>query len=309
MSLPPIICLMGPTAAGKTPLAVELAQHLPVDIISVDSTLVYRGMDIGTAKPDAQTLALAPHRLIDIRDAQEIYSAGEFRTDALNEIKHSHAKQRIPLLVGGTMLYFRVLQQGLADLPPADLAWRAQLNARAAIVGWESLHQELLSIDPIAAGRIHPSDTQRIQRALEVFYLTNKTISAWQEDATEPLAECKVINIGLIPTDRVQLHARIAQRFEAMLAAGFLAEAESLYRRGDLQPDLPSMRAVGYRQAWSYFAGEITQAEMTERAIIATRQLAKRQLTWLRSWSHLITLDPFASDTFAKVKALIHAYL
>ncbi len=307
--LPTVFCLMGPTASGKTPLAVQLAQVLPIDIISVDSTLVYRGMDIGTAKPDAETLRIAPHRLIDIRDPSEIYSAGDFRIDALREIKESIARQRIPFLVGGTMLYFRVLQQGLAALPPANIEVRAKLTARAEQEGWAALHQALMQIDKHAAERIHPSDTQRIQRALEVYLLTNKTITDWQQNETEPLAGFKLVNIGLMPTDRAMLHERIAQRFEAMLAAGFLQEAESFYKRSDLNRDLPSMRAVGYREAWQYFAEELTHAEMIERAIIATRQLAKRQLTWLRSWPNLVAFDSLNRDSFTQIKALIQSHL
>lgn len=282
---------MGPTAAGKTPLAIEMVQRFPYEIISVDSAMVYRGMDIGTAKPDVATLKIAPHRLIDIADPKDSYSAGQFRTEALSNIHEIIARGNIPLLVGGTMLYFRVLQQGLANLPSADPAIRAELQARAEQIGWEALHAELNKADPLAAQRIHPNDSQRIQRALEIFILTNKTISAWQTENTHPLSEFTVLNIGLAPTDRARLHERIARRFDAMLDAGFIQEVEQLYARGDLSEELPSIRSVGYRQAWHYLEGKINKDEMREQAIIATRQLAKRQLTWLRPWPALQWFD------------------
>lgn len=275
---------MGPTASGKTPLAVELVQRFPCEIISVDSAMVYRGMNIGTAKPDAATLRIAPHRLIDIRDPAEAYSAGEFRTDALREIDAVLAKQKIPLLVGGTMMYYRVLQQGLAALPRADASVRDRLQQRADQEGWEALHAELARFDPDAAARIHPRDNQRIQRALEVYELTGKTITAWQTEGTKPLSAYQIHSLALLPMDRTWLHERIALRFDQMLAQGFMEEVQTLYARGDLTPDLPSIRSVGYRQAFAHLAGECNFAEMREKAITATRQLAKRQLTWLRSW-------------------------
>ena len=289
--LPPVICLMGPTAAGKTPLAVELVQRFPCEIVSVDSAMVYREMNIGTAKPDAQLLKIAPHRLIDICDPREAYSAGQFRQDALREIADIVAHKKIPLLVGGAMLYFRVLQQGLAALPTANETIRAALQTRADKEGWDALHAELMRVDPDAANRIHPRDTQRIQRALEVYQLTGKTITAWQADDTNPLADYRVYNLAIAPSDRAWLHERIALRFQQMLDLGFVEEVEHLYARGDLTADLPSMRSVGYRQMWDYFAGASTYDEMRDKAIAATRQLAKRQLTWLRSWDEMKWFD------------------
>ncbi|SRR5579883_3003737 len=301
LSSTPVICLMGPTASGKTPLAVELVQRFPCEIISVDSAMVYRGMDIGTAKPGAEILAQAPHRLIDILDPNLPYSAGQFRLDALREIQEIIAKGKIPLLVGGTMLYFRVLMQGLAPLPPANAVLRAQLQMRADVEGWQALHANLAKVDPIAAKRIHPQDSQRIQRALEVYELTGKTITAWQVEETSPLSHYRLYSLALIPSDRARLHQRIALRFRQMLAQGFVAEVEDLYHRGDLSADLPSIRSVGYRQAWAYLSGEINETEMQEQAIAATRQLAKRQLTWLRSWPEVILFDSEADDIVGKV--------
>jgi tRNA dimethylallyltransferase len=286
-----IICLMGSTASGKTQLAVQLVQQFPLEIISVDSAMVYRGLDIGTAKPDAETLKLAPHRLIDIADPAEPYSAGQFRIDALREIEDVLARGKTPLLVGGTMLYFRVLQQGLAKLPPANQVLREQIRHRGEQEGWAALHAELAKIDNAAASRINPQDTQRIQRALEVYQLTGTPISNWQASDTAPLANYQIQNIGLMPSDRALLHARIEQRFDAMLAAGFEEEVKKLFHRTDMHIDLPSMRSVGYRQMWRYLADEITQAEMREQAIAATRQLAKRQMTWLRSWPEVTLFD------------------
>jgi tRNA dimethylallyltransferase len=300
-----IICLMGPTASGKTPLAVELVQKFPCEIISVDSAMVYRGMDIGTAKPDAATLHLAPHRLIDIADPKEIYSAGQFRKDALREIEEIVAQEKIPLLVGGTMMYFKILQQGLAQLPKADMNLRAELKTRAEHEGWEALHAFLASVDKNAAARINPNDSQRIQRALEVYLLTGKTITEWQQQETNPLSGYHVHNIALAPASRTVLHERIALRFDQMLAAGFVDEVESLYARGDLTPELPSIRSVGYRQAWDYLAGNTKHEEMRELAIIATRQLAKRQMTWLRSWPELRWLETGAGDVMEKLIRLV----
>ena len=290
-SLSPIICLMGPTASGKTPLAVEMVQRFPCDIVSVDSAMVYRGMDIGTAKPDADVLKIAPHRLINLRDPKEAYSAGEFRTDALHEIEDIIAHGKIPLLVGGTMMYFRVLTQGLAKLPKADAELRAELKARAEKEGWESVHAELMRVDPIASNRIHPRDSQRIQRALEVYRLTGKTITDWQRDDTSPLSNYRVHNFIIAPADRSRLHDRIALRFQQMLELGLVDEVRQLYERGDLSPDLPSIRSVGYRQVWEYLDGKITYEQMIEKAIAATRQLAKRQLTWLRPWPNAQWFD------------------
>ncbi len=294
---------MGPTASGKTPLAVELVQHFPFEIVSVDSAMVYRGMDIGTAKPDSATLKMAPHRLINIVDPSEPYSAGQFRHDALREIKNIHAQEKIPLLVGGTMMYFRALTQGLAHLPQANAATRAELQLRAKQEGSEKLHAELSQVDPVAAAKIHANDAQRIQRALEVFRLTGKPISQLQSEATHPLSNYTVYYFALVPHDRAQLHARIAERFHQMLAQGFIEEVKKLYARGDLTPDLPSMRSVGYRQAWEYLAGKISDDEMCEQAIAATRQLAKRQLTWLRSWPDIVWFDSDDKNLFQTVSA------
>ena len=276
---------MGPTAAGKSQIAIELVQRLPCDIVSVDSVMVYRGLDIGTAKPTLAEQAIAPHRLIDICDPKEIYSAGQFRQDALREISDIHSHQRIPLLVGGTMLYFHVLQNGLNDLPAADEEIRAELTAQAEQQGWSALHERLQKIDPIAAARIHPNDAQRIQRALEIYYVAGKNLTHLTQ-TENPEFPYQFINIVVAPSDRTWLQERIAKRFEVMLELGFLEEVERLYRRGDLNTELPAIRAVGYRQVWDYFAGKLNYAEMCERAIIATRQLAKRQLTWLRSWKN-----------------------
>lgn len=302
----PVICLMGPTASGKTPLAVELVQQFPLEIISVDSALVYRGMDIGTAKPDAETLKIAPHRLIDICDPAEAYSAGKFRDDALREIDDIHQNGKIPLLVGGTMLYFRVLLQGIAQLPLADEAIRAQLTERAENEGWESLHAELAEVDPEAAARIHSNDAQRIQRALEVYMLSGKSISSLQQNQTSPLAGFDVKQIALMPSAREKLHARIAQRFQTMLDAGFIDEVKQLMARGDLSPELPSIRSVGYRQVWDYLAGNIDEKTMRESAIAATRQLAKRQITWLRSWPNCTIIDSESSDIPLQVSRILN---
>lgn len=313
---PLAIFLMGPTASGKTALAVELVQRFPMEIISVDSALIYKGMDIGTAKPDADLLAKAPHRLISFLDPAESYSAADFRTDALREMAAITAAGKIPLLVGGTMLYFKVLREGIADLPSADEAVRTQLLAEAAQKGWPALHAELQQIDPVAAARIHPNDPQRLQRALEVYRSTGQTLTHWQQrqkagssdDSWGGNADSfpyRVINIAVCPPDRKQLHQRIAIRFRAMLQQGFHEEVKALYERGDLHPDLPSMRAVGYRQMWDCLAGKTGYAEMEERGIAATRQLAKRQITWLRSWKELHWFDPDAPNFLENVLKIL----
>jgi tRNA dimethylallyltransferase len=289
-SLPPAICLMGPTASGKTALALALAKHFPVEIISVDSALVYRGMDIGTAKPTLAERAQVPHHLIDIRDPAEIYSAAEFRTDALRLMDEITARGRIPLLVGGTMLYFKVLKDGIAALPAADLSMRAQIEAAAAERGWPAMHAELQQIDPLTAARIHPHHSQRIQRALEVFYLSGQPLSALHAQQGEAALSHRLIQLAIAPADRAVLHARIATRFQLMLQSGFIDEVRALFERGDLHVDLPSIRAVGYRQAWDFLSGSIDFDTLRERGIIATRQLAKRQFTWLRSWQDLFWL-------------------
>jgi tRNA dimethylallyltransferase len=300
-----VICLMGPTASGKTPLAVELVQQFPLEIISVDSAMVYRGMDIGTAKPDAETLKIAPHHLIDICDPDEAYSAGKFRTDALRLIDEIHAKDKIPFLVGGTMLYFRALLQGIAALPQADEGVREALTQRAQAEGWESLHATLAAIDPEAASRIHTNDAQRIQRALEVFMLTGKPISKLQEQDTSPISGFNITQIVLMPSDRAKLHAKIAQRFQMMLDAGFIDEVGELMTRGDLLPEMPSMRSVGYRQVWEYLTGKIDEKTMKEKAIAATRQLAKRQITWLRTWPKYHYIDIENSNILNSARHII----
>jgi tRNA dimethylallyltransferase len=297
---------MGPTASGKTALAVELVQRFPCEIISVDSAMVYRGMDIGTAKPDAETLQRAPHRLIDICDPAEAYSAGRFRLDVLREMDDMISRGKIPLLVGGTMMYFRVLQQGIADLlPSADENIRAQLTERAAREGWAALHAELARVDSVAASKINVNDAQRIQRALEVFMLTGQTISGHQQQNTNPLAGYNVLQLALMPSVRSALHARIAARFQVMLDQGFIEEVAALKARGDLSSELPSIRSVGYRQAWDYLDGVITEVQMRDTAIAATRQLAKRQMTWLRSWPDCLQFDSEASDVLQQVSGAV----
>lgn len=274
---------MGPTGSGKTDLAVDLVRRLPCDIISVDSAMIYRGMDIGTAKPGPEILADAPHRLIDILDPVESYSTARFRRDALAEMESISAQGRIPLLVGGTMLYFRGLQEGLARLPDADPQVRRALLDEAERIGWAGLHARLARLDPESGARIHPNDPQRIQRALEVHALTGEPLSALIRAASRTPPPYRLLKLVRAPADRHVLHARIERRFDAMLDRGLVAEVESLWARGDLTEDLPSMRCVGYRQVLKFLIGEYSFAEMRRRAIYATRQLAKRQLTWLRS--------------------------
>lgn len=288
----PVILLMGPTATGKTELAVELHERLPLDVVSVDSAMVYRGMDIGTAKPDPAVLAQCPHRLIDLCDPSEAYSAGRFVTDAHREIEVIHRAGRIPLLVGGTMLYFRALQQGLAELPAADAALRAQISAQAERHGWAALHAELARLDPVAAARIQPGDSQRIQRALEVCRLSGQPLSELHSRARQAPTTWRFLKLALWPVDRSALKQRIAARFHEMIQAGFVAEVEALRSRRDLSRDLPSMRAVGYRQIWSYLDDESALEEAVTRAVVATRQLAKRQLTWMRADQELYKMDP-----------------
>jgi len=307
-SHPPAIFLMGPTASGKTALAVSLVERFPLEIISVDSALVYRGMDIGTAKPDAATLARAPHQLLDIRDPTEAYSAAAFCDDARRLMADIVARGRVPLLVGGTMLYFRALLQGLDDLPRADAALRKKLEAEAGARGWPALHAELAEIDPVTAARLAPNDSQRIGRALEIFLLTGTPMSALLDRAQSELPY-RVLQLALIPSDRAVLHQRIAARFDAMLADGLIDEVETLRRTYALTPDLPAMRAVGYRQAWAYLDGEIDLGELREQGIAATRQLAKRQLTWLRSWPDAVALDCLADDLEAQATALVARHL
>ena len=281
---PLAIFLMGPTASGKTDLAIQLRQQLPVEVISVDSALIYRGMDIGTAKPSKAELALAPHRLIDICDPAESYSAANFRTDALREMQEISAQGKIPLLVGGTMLYYKALLEGLSPLPSADDKVRSEIEAKATLIGWAGLHQELSKIDPISAQRINPNDSQRINRALEVFYLTGKTLTELTAQKGEALPY-DILQFAIAPEQREVLHLRIEQRFHKMIELGFQQEVEKLYRRPDLNENLPSIRCVGYRQMWEYLRGDYDHDEMVFRGICATRQLAKRQITWLRGWT------------------------
>ncbi len=301
-SRPVVYCLVGPTASGKTELAVELVKRFPVDLVSVDSAQVYRGMDIGSGKPDSETLAIAPHRLIDIRDPSDPYSAAEFRGDALENIHQILADGRIPVLVGGTMLYFKVLRDGLADLPTASPEIRVEIEQLAKTRGWPGVHERLHTIDPESAARIHPNDPQRLQRALEVYLVTGKTLSELhaRERASGPLQESvpfRMRFLALIPESRQLLHDKIASRFQSMLQQGLVGEVEALFRRGDLSSDLPSVKSVGYRQVWQYLSGQIGYDEMVERGIIATRQLAKRQLTWLRSWPELTNLGGHSDNS------------
>lgn len=289
---PPAIFLMGPTASGKTALAIEMRRRFPVDIISVDSALVYRGMDIGTAKPDAGTLRRAPHALIDIREPSQSYSAAEFREDALAEMAAITRRGRVPLLAGGTMLYFKALSQGLARLPAASPELREKLESRAARVGWQAMHAKLAEKDPEIATRIHPNDPQRIQRALEVIELTGRKMSDIQGEQEDLDPGYRVLRIVACPESRAVLHQRIEQRFGMMLEEGFLEEMKALRKRGDLRPEMPSMRCVGYRQAWNFLEGETTREEMCLKAVAATRQLAKRQLTWLRRETTALWYDP-----------------
>lgn len=299
---------MGPTAAGKTAVAMTLAERFPVDVISVDSTLVYRGMDIGTAKPTADELALVPHRLIDLLDPTENYSAGAFCRDALAAMREIAAADRIPLLVGGTMLYFQALQRGLAELPDADPALRAELDARAAREGWPALHAELEKLDPATAARVQPTDAQRIQRALEVCILADEPMSILQAQTAPPLA-AKYLNIGLLPSDRGVLHARIEQRLQQMVVQGFSAEVEQLLVMPGVGEHTAALRAVGYRQFLPLARGEIELDEALQKAIIATRQLAKRQLTWLRSWPDLHAVDCLEQNCAEQVGSLVEVFL
>lgn len=303
-AMPPAIFLMGPTASGKTALALELVKHHQCEIISVDSALVYRDMNIGTAKPDAEMQRTAPHRLIDLIDPSESYSAAQFRVDALNAMHEITVAGKIPLLVGGTMMYFKFLRDGAAELPQADEAVRERLLQQGLALGWPAMHARLADIDPVSAARLKPMDSQRIQRALEVYEVSGKTLTEhWQEQAYEPLPY-HVVNIAISPSERAQLHARIAERFRQMLALGFVDEVRALYQRGDLNTQMPSIRAVGYRQVWDYLDGLCSYDDMVERGIIATRQLAKRQITWLRSWPDLHWLetnDPHLLENALKI--------
>jgi tRNA dimethylallyltransferase len=307
----PAIFLMGPTASGKTGAAVELFQRLPVELISVDSALVYRDMDIGTAKPDAATLKLAPHHLIDIIDPTEAYSAAQFRSDALRLMGEITVRGKVPVLVGGTMLYFKALQGGLNDLPEADPEVRARLDEEALLLGWPGMHARLAQVDPDTASRLKTTDAQRIQRALEVYELSGKTMTQiFAEEKTQSSLPYRLLKLALVPSDRSVLHQRIAIRFEQMLKDGLLDEVKEL--RGkypDLHIGLPSMRCVGYRQAWQYLDGEFGMDDLREKGIAATRQLAKRQLTWLRGMDDTAELDCLDSDLHEKVLESIQQFI
>ena len=299
--LPPAIVLMGPTASGKTAVALAIALRFPVEIVSVDSAQVYRGMDVGTAKPAAAERAAVPHHLIDIIDPTESYSAAQFRADATRLMREITERGRVPLLAGGTMLYFKALREGLSNLPQADAAVRAAIEAEAAEQGWPALHAELARIDATTAARLKPGDAQRIQRALEVFRITGKPLSALQGARVLAQAQYRFLPVALVPSDRAALHRRIALRFEAMLAAGLVEELTALRGKYSLDPGLPSMRCVGYRQAWEHLEGAYDRATLRDRGIYATRQLAKRQLTWLRAMQEPKVFDCLATDLGAQV--------
>ncbi|UCC15421.1 MAG: tRNA (adenosine(37)-N6)-dimethylallyltransferase MiaA [Gammaproteobacteria bacterium] len=298
---PAVILLMGPTACGKTDLAIRLCADLPCDLVSVDSAMVYRGMDIGTAKPSADTLSRCPHRLVDICDPEETYSAGRFVDDATREIESIIRRERVPLLVGGTMLYFRSLQMGMASLPKADPAIRGTIDEQAGRVGWPAMHDQLRRLDPDAAAKIRPNDRQRIQRALEVIRISGRPISQLHAEGAVPERPWEFVKIGLWPPDRAQLRARIDQRFRKMLATGLEQEVAALKRRPGLTAEHSSMRAVGYRQVWAWLAGQYGREEAISRAVTATAQLAKRQLTWLRREQGLRRFDPTRADLTAVV--------
>lgn len=302
---PPVICLMGPTASGKTALALALCDALPCDIVSVDSALIYRDMDIGTAKPTDEELAKYPHRLINLRDATQSYSAADFCHDALVEIEKIRANNRIPLLVGGTMMYFKSLIEGISPLPAADSDIRQQIEAEAEQNGWQALHEKLQEVDSVSAKRIHPNDPQRITRALEVYRLTGKTLTQLTEIKGAKL-EGDIFQFAITPQERSTLHARIELRYQQMIEQGFEQEVIKLKARGDLHDNLPSIRCVGYRQMWQYLNGEFDHKEMFFRGVCATRQLAKRQLTWLRSWQDLHWLTTGDKTNLAQVLSLVN---
>ncbi|MEO7072259.1 MAG: tRNA (adenosine(37)-N6)-dimethylallyltransferase MiaA [Rhodanobacter sp.] len=306
---PLAIFLMGPTASGKTALACELHKRFPVELISVDSALVYRGMDIGTAKPDAATLARHPHALVDIRDPAQAYSAADFVRDARGCMQQVSAGGRIPLLVGGTGLYFRALEQGLSAMPAADPAVRARLAAEARRVGWPAMHAQLARSDPASASRIDRNDAQRLQRALEVIALTGRSMSELHAQQRSVSLPWRVLKLAVLPFTRARLHERIAQRFDAMLAHGFVEEVRALRARENLHADLPAMRAVGYRQAWQHLEGASDLHQFRELGIFATRQLAKRQITWLRSDSSLRLFDAERADILRAVLAAVQLFL
>lgn len=312
MSAPPlVICLAGPTAAGKSASTLALAERWPLEIVNVDSATIYRGMDIGTAKPSPAEQAQVPQHLLDIRDPAQSYSAAEFRADALRLIDEIRARGRIPLLAGGTMMYYKALRDGLDDLPQADPALRAELEARAARDGWPALHAELARLDPVTAARLAPNDSQRIQRALEICQLSGQPMSALlgRQRAAAGDDDNRYLTISLEPSERAVLHARIEQRFDAMLANGLLEEVRGLHARADLHPGLPSVRCVGYRQMWAHLDGEISLEEAREQGIAATRQLAKRQITWLRAQPERVIVDCLAADAVAQTIDAVAAAL
>jgi tRNA dimethylallyltransferase len=309
MHQPPAILLIGPTASGKTALAFELATRFPCDIVSVDSAQVFRDMDIGTAKPDAATLARFPHRLIDLMTPEERYSAAAFRNDALREMAAITATGRIPLLVGGTMLYVKALREGLAELPQADAGLRASIDAEAAAQGWPALHAELARLDPDTAARLKPNDAQRIQRAVEVLRLTGRTLGSFFNEQKHTPLPFRLLTLALVPEDRGELHRRIGRRFDAMLDAGLVEEVEMVRGKYRLDAGLPSMRCVGYRQVWEMLEGQLPRTELRDRGVFATRQFAKRQLTWLRSMDGLTLIDPLAADATPRVLPAVAAHL
>ena len=307
--LPPAICLMGPTASGKTAVSLGLTLRFPLEIVSVDSAQVFRDMDIGTAKPDRATLEKFPHHLIDLISPEESYSAARFRSDALRVMAEITARGRIPLLAGGTMLYFKALRDGLSDLPQADAELRRAIDEEAQRRGWPALHADLAALDPAAAARLKPTDAQRIQRALEVVRLTGAPLAESIARRTEAAVPYRLIQLALQPSDRAVLHARIARRFDAMLEAGLIDEVSALRRKYRLHAGLPSMRCVGYRQVWDYLEGRSDRAALREKGIAATRQLAKRQLTWLRAWEDVAPLDCLAGDPVGQAAGILEAAL
>ncbi|CAG0987723.1 tRNA dimethylallyltransferase [Rhodocyclaceae bacterium] len=307
--LPPAICLMGPTASGKTAVSLGLTLRFPLEIVSVDSAQVFRDMDIGTAKPDRATLEKFPHHLIDLISPEESYSAARFRSDALRVMAEITARGRIPLLAGGTMLYFKALRDGLSDLPQADAELRRAIDEEAQRRGWPALHADLAALDPAAAARLKPTDAQRIQRALEVVRLTGAPLAESMARRTGAAVPYRLIQLALQPSDRAVLHARIARRFDAMLEAGLIDEVSALRRKYRLHAGLPSMRCVGYRQVWDYLEGRSDRAALREKGIAATRQLAKRQLTWLRAWEDVAPLDCLAGDPVGQAAGILEAAL
>jgi tRNA dimethylallyltransferase len=300
----PVVSIMGPTASGKTGLALELASQVPAEIISVDSALVYKHMNIGTAKPTAEEMAVAPHWLVDIIEPTEAYSVADFVDDTTRLISEIHGRGKLPILVGGTIMYFNALINGISPLPKSDTEIREAILSEANERGWQAMHADLETVDPVSAGRIHPNDPQRLTRALEVYRSSGKSLTHWQQKA---IYRCpyKIDQFAIAPKERAVLHDRIAQRFDLMLAQGLVDEVKALYERGDLHEDMPAIRAVGYRQVWQYLKGELSYAEMRDKGIIATRQLAKRQLTWLRGWPDLTWLDTFAKDNLTKITAKV----